>query len=142
MNRFQNLLYLNGTPPEDEHLAEAVVSKNKSYFRCFFKSLKLLLTHVVISYSSFAHLLIPKSKLFATPPPHPPPPNNVISPGYYIRRKRNSKQRLYKMLKGEGGSKRGVLFEICENWSIRRTAVADKEKFDDEFCSEFKYDIF
>lgn len=72
--------------------------------------------------------------------PHPPPPNYVISPGYYIRRKRNWKQCLYKMLKG--GSKRGVLFEICENWSIRRTAVADKEKFDDEFCSEFKYDIF
>ena len=39
-------------------------------------------------------------------------------------------------------SKQGVLLEICENWCIRRTAVADKEKFDDEFCSEFKYDSF
>ena len=39
-------------------------------------------------------------------------------------------------------SQQGVLLEICENWSIRRTAVADKEKFDDEFCSEFKYDSF
>ena len=94
------------------------------------------MTHVVISYSSFAHLPIPKSKLFATPPP---PPNNVISPGYYIRRKRNWKQRLYKMLKGK---QTRCIFEICENGSILRTAVADKEKFDDEFCSEFKYDIF
>ena len=71
--------------------------------------------------------------------PPPPPPNNVISPGYYIRRKRNWKQRLYKMLKGE---QTRCIFEICENGSILRTAVADKEKFDDEFCSEFKYDIF
>ena len=61
------------------------------------------------------------------------------SPGYYIRRKRNWKQRLYKMLKGE---QTRCIFEICENGSILRTAVADKEKFDDEFCSEFKYDIF
>ena len=43
------------------------------------------------------------------------------------------------MLKGE---QTRCIFEICENGRILRTAVADKEKFDDEFCSEFKYDIF
>ena len=43
------------------------------------------------------------------------------------------------MLKGE---QTRCIFEICENGSILRTAVADKEKFDDEFCSEFKYNIF
>ena len=69
--------------------------------------------------------------------PHPPTMLFLLGITFVVSEIENS---AYK--KCWKGSKQGVLLEIFENWCIRRTAAADKEKFDDEFCSEFKYDSF